>query len=114
MIIVFLLIISIVLLGGHSGLFFSWTWLFGIKSLLIKKILGITLGIFAVSFVVGSALAHFAENWLTGKIYIASSIWLGLAWYFVLATVLALLLSWLSLTLGANINTKILTSILLG
>jgi len=58
MIAVFIIIVAIILVGGHYGLFASWVWLFGIKSLAVKKALGITLGILSVSFIITAVLVH--------------------------------------------------------
>jgi len=114
MIVVFLLIVTIILVGGHAGLFYSWVWLFGIKSLLIKKIIAIALGILAISFVFSTVLVHFSENFVTENLYIGSSVWLGAAWYILIATVMALCISWIGLSLGIEFNRVVLTSIFLG
>jgi len=113
MIAVFIIIVAIILIGGHYGLFASWVWLFGIKSLAVKKALGITLGILSVSFIITAVLVHWHENLFISNLYIIASVWLGAVWYIVLATVLALILTWLSLLIGLNINKGILVGIML-
>lgn len=113
MMIIFILIVFLILIGGHYGLYVSWAWLFGIKSLAIKKALLIILSILSVSFIITAILIHWFENPITSNLYILAATWLGTVWYITLASVLALVLTWLSLQVGLNINKGILAGVLL-
>ncbi len=113
MMVVFIVIIFLILVAGHAGLYFSWVWLFTVKSLAIKKALAITLGILSISFIAGTLLVHFHEDFFSENLYIVSSVWLGLLWYLVLGTVLALVISWLSQTVGWRLEMRLITGLLL-
>ncbi len=114
MIIIFILIVSFILIGSHYGLYVSWVWLFGLKSLVIKKALLIILGILSVSFIITAILIHWFENPVTSNLYILAATWLCTAWYIILATVLALVLVWISSLVGFDFNKAIVTSVLIG
>lgn len=91
-------------------LFFSWVWLFGITGSAVKEVLLIALGILAFSTIASIIIVHFIENHFTSYYYIISSIWLGLGWYVLLATIASLVLA----SVFPEINTAITASVLLG
>jgi len=95
-------------------LYVSWLWLFGIKSLALQKTLLIIFGILSVSFVISNLLVRYFENFITEKLYFLSSVWLGIAWYITLATVLSLIIIWIFFWLGIKVNTTLIISILIG
>lgn len=92
LLVVFILVAALILIGGHIGLHFSWIHFFGIVSQNAMKKLALTMAILSVSFIISTLLVHWKENFITEKLYLLSSAWLGIVWYLALATALVWIL----------------------
>ncbi len=87
LVVLFILIAALIIFCGHAGLYYSWVHFFSIDGSQARKVLGIVMAILSVSFIISTVLVHWKESFLTEKLYLLSSAWLGIAWYFALATV---------------------------
>ncbi|MFC1687253.1 metallophosphoesterase [Patescibacteria group bacterium] len=112
--VVFIVIILVILVAGHYGLFSFWVYYFGIDSLVVKKILGICLGVLSVSFIASTLLVHWKDNFITSNLYYVSSLWLGVLWSIVLATVITSIVIGIANVFSSNVPMPLLASIFLG
>lgn len=105
--------ISIVF-ASHFFVYYSLGHFFKIVNPNINTAMAIVIGIFAISFIVASILAHWKENVFTKALYFTSGIWLGL----LINLIIALLLGWVvSAVLGSlhiDVNLAIIGAITVG
>ena len=101
-IIIFVLLSLVMMISGHAGLWISFIKFFGINSIMIKKILGIFLGVMSISFIVSVGLVHWHETPFINNLYLISSVWLGTVWYIALSVAA----TWGFIWLGRFIDIK--------
>jgi uncharacterized protein len=114
MFMIFILLASLVIIGGHTGLYFSWLKFFMITGDEAKKWLAVILGILSLSFIVMSLVSYYKETALINWLYSMSGAWLGIVWYLLLATVAAWLVYWIGNMFGAKLPLGIIAGIFLG
>jgi len=85
MMLLFLLVFSSILLGGHFFLYFSLVKFLSISATNIKLWLGGGLFLLSISFILSSILAHYSEGILAKITYSVFSFWLGVGWNLTMA-----------------------------
>jgi uncharacterized protein len=94
---IFISIVQIIISAGHLFIYFTWSSFFGpsATSLSIK----LTLAVLSVSFVAASLWGWYSHSLPARLLYLVAALWLGIASYFLWASVLCWLAYGLSLAL---------------
>jgi hypothetical protein len=102
-IMIFILLASLVIVGGHAYIFFSLVKFFVITSVKAKWWLGSILGVLSISFIITSLLVHSVETVYTDTIYAGASGWLGIVWHIAIAVTITWALFGLSNLIKVNL-----------
>ncbi|MFH1207498.1 MAG: metallophosphoesterase [Patescibacteria group bacterium] len=108
---IFLLIATCMIVAGHLGLYASWVKFFSVNNTNIKWILRIGLGALSISFIIASLLTYWKENAFVNALYSGVSVWLGMAWYLILAVAAAWIVILIGRWFGAAMPLAIVGSI---
>jgi len=99
----FIVLLLIVLFGGHYFLYFSVVRFFAISGIL-KKVLLVSIVFLSVSFIFALLLAQLNEGFLVKVFYFISSFWLSFLFYFILAAAAVWLIFWAGKIFDLNVN----------
>lgn len=95
--IIFISIVQTIIFLGHLFIYFTWSSFFGAVAASIP--VKIALAVLSISFVAASLLGWYSHTRVVRLFYLAAALWLGMASYFLWASVLCWLLYGLSLAL---------------
>ena len=100
MVLVFIIVYSVILLAAHWIVYLSLVAFFGLKILILKRVLLGVLVFLSVSFIGASTVAALQENILTRALYFFSGLWLG----FLTNLILAFAFVWAVVGIGGRLG----------